>query len=345
MRSFVILSLALLLCLPAASQSSRTDELVALSLKSLVAESSADLQSCRFLMNMEQNIDLLSRTSDRSQSLVTRSFGVGAANMTEKALKLSLVTLTYDHSDASNTSIMALEEYLINDTIYMKLDGNWSYLKMPSLDQAWSSQTTLDQQLLILNQSRLTLLGSERVDDRDCFKVLAEMDMESMTDQLSAEASSLLPDLGINYSQIYSNSSLNATYWIDKESHNLKKADILEIFLINPQSALGLSAEEAGAAEEMTITSKVSMNFLGYDEDLEIRLPPEANAAADILANLTAGGQASPLALASNESELEENLSANEPVHIKDDRSALGEILNQSESLNCRQTTIDGIQV
>ncbi len=115
--------------------------------------------------------------------------------------------------------------------------------------------------------------------------------------------------------------------------------------MINPQSALGLSAEEAGAAEEMTITSKVSMNFLGYDEDLEIRLPPEANAAADILANLTAGGQASPLALASNESELEENLSANEPVHIKDDRSALGEILNQSESLNCRQTTIDGIQV
>jgi hypothetical protein len=171
------------------------------------------------------------------------------------------------------------------------------------------------------------------------------MDMESMADQLSAEAASLLPDLGINYSQIYSNSSLNATYWIDKESHNLKKADILEIFLINPQSALGLSAEEAGAAEEMTITSKVSMNFLGYDEDLEIRLPPEANAAADILANLTAGGQASPLALASNESELEENLSANEPVHIKDDRSALGEILNQSESLNCRQTTIDGIQV
>ncbi len=313
MRSIFILSLALLLCLPAASQSSRTDELVALSLKSLLAESSSELESYRFLMNMEQNIDLLNRTSEDSQSLVTRSFGVGAANMTEKALKLSLVTLTYDQSDASNTSIMALEEYLVNDTIYMKLDGNWTYLKMPSLDQAWSSQTTLDQELLILNQSRLTLLGSERVDDRDCYKVLAEMDMGSMADQLSAEAASLLPDLGINYSQIYSNSSLTATYWIDKESHNLKKADVLEIFVINPQSALGLSAEEAGAAEEMTITSRVSMNFLGYDEDLEIRLPAEANAAADILANLTAGGEASPIALAGNESELEENMSETEP--------------------------------
>jgi len=175
------------------------------------------------------------------------------------------------------------------------------------------------------------------------------MDVESMTDQLSAEASSLLPDLGINYSQIYSNSSLNATYWIDKESHNLKKADVLEIFVISLQSALGLSAEEAGAAEEMTIKSRVSMNFLGYDEDLEIRLPPEANAAADILANLTAGGQASPVALAGNESELEENISATGPVQIQDGSSAPGETLYQSESLNCNltynQTSLEEILV
>ena len=335
MRSYIVLSLALLLCLPAAGQSSSTDELVALSLKSLVAESSAELESYRFLMDMEQNIDLMSQSSEEPQSLVTRSFGFGAANMSEKALKLSLVALTYDRSDASNTSIMALEEYLVNDTIYMKLDGNWTYLKMPSLDQAWSSQTTMDQQLLILNQSRLTLLDSENVDDINCYKVLAEMDLESMADQLSAEAASLLPDLGINYSEIYSNSSLTATYWIDKESHNLKKADVLQVFVINPQSALGLSAEEAYLAVEMTIRSKVSRTVQGYNEELEIRLPAEALGAADILADLMAGGEASTVALAGNESELEENMSATGPVQIQDDSLALGEILNQSESLTC----------
>jgi hypothetical protein len=61
-----------------------------------MAGSSADLQSYRFFMDMEQNIDLLSLVSNDSQRLVTRSFGFGAANMTEKALKLSLVALTYD---------------------------------------------------------------------------------------------------------------------------------------------------------------------------------------------------------------------------------------------------------
>ena len=315
MRSFIVLSLALLLCLPAAGQNISTDELVALSLKSLVAESSAELQSYRFLMDMEQNIDLVSQTSEDTQSLVTRSFGFGAANMTEKALKLSLVALTYDRSDASNTSIMALEEYLVNDTIYMKLDGNWTYLKMTSLDQAWSSQTTMDQQLLILNQSHLTLLDSERLDDMDCYKVLAEMDLGSMVDQISADTPSLLPSLGINNSEMYSNSSLTAIYWIDKESHNLKKADVLQVFVINPAS-LGLSAEESDAME-MRITSKVSMTFQGYNEALKIELPAEAKGAADILAGLMAGGEATPVALAGNESAMKEeaeNISASMPV-------------------------------
>ena len=317
MRLFVALFLALLLCLPAAGQNanSSADELAASALKSLVAESSKDLQSYRFFMNMEQDINLLSLVSNDSQRLVTRSFGFGAANMTEKALKLSLVALTYDRDNASNASTTALEEYLINDTIYMKLDGNWSYLKMPTLDQAWSSQTTMEQQLTILNQSRLILLGSETVENRDCYKVLAEMDLGSMVDQISADTPSLLPSLGINYSEMYSNSSLTAIYWIDKESHNLKKADVLQVFVINPAS-LGLSAEESDAME-MRITSKVSVTFQGYNEALKIELPAEAKGAADILAGLMAGGEATPVALAGNESAMKEeaeNISASMPV-------------------------------
>jgi len=347
MRSFVVLFLALLLCLPAAGQNaiSSADELAASALKSLVAESSADLQSYRFFMDMEQNIDLLSLVSNDSQRLVTRSFGFGAANMTEKTFKLSLVALTYDRNNTSNTSITALEEYLINDTIYMKLDGNWSYLKMPELDQAWSSQTTMEQQLSILNQSRLTLLGAETVENRDCYKVLAEMNLGSMVDQLSGEAPSLLPSLGINYSEMYSNSSLTAIYWIDKESHNLKKADVLQEFVINPTS-LGLSAEEADDME-MRITSKVSVTFQGYNEALMISLPVEAKGAVDILAGFMAGGEATPVALAGNESAIKEdaeNISASMPVQIQDDSNAVGQ-MDQFENRTENQTsTENGIQ-
>jgi len=338
MRSLIIFSLVVLLCLPAAGQNDSIlpDELMASTLKSLVSRSSVDLQSYRFLMDMEQNIDLVNLDSGDSQRLVTRSLGFGAANMTEKALRLSLVGLTYDRSNASNTSIMALEEFLINDTIYMKLDGNWTFLKMPTMDQAWSSQTTMDQQLMILNQSRLSLLGSEMLEDRECYKVLAEMDMGSMAEQLSAEAASLLPQLDINYSEIYSNSNLTATYWIDKESHNLKKAEVRQVFVINPRS-LGLSAEQEDDAVEMIIRSDLSMTFQGHNEELDISLPAEAESAASILADLMAAGEASPIPLTDDESAGTEgeNKSAAGPLPIQADIPfpAADQILDQSEGL------------
>jgi hypothetical protein len=227
----------------------------------------------------------------------------------------------------------------------MKLDGNWSYLKMPTLDQAWSSQTTMEQQLTILNQSRLILLGSETVENRDCYKVLAEMDLGSMVDQISADTPSLLPSLGINNSEMYSNSSLTAIYWIDKESHNLKKADVLQVFVINPAS-LGLSAEESDAME-MRITSKVSVTFQGYNEALMIALPAEAKGAVDILAGLMAGGEATPVALAGNESainEYAENISASMPVQIQNDSNAVSQMDQFENRTENRTSTENGIQ-
>lgn len=346
MRSFVILSLALLLCLPAAGQNAGTDELVASALQSLVAESSTNLQSYRFFLDMEQDIDLASLSSNDSQRLVTRSFGFGAANMTDKALKLSLVALTYDRDDASNSSIIALEEYLVNDTIYMKLDGNWTALKMPSVADAWSSQSTMNQQLQILNQSRLTLQGSESVEDLDCYKVLAEMDQGTVADQLSGEAASILPELDMNFTEIFSNASLTATYWIDKESHNLKKADVLESFIINPRS-LGLSSEESGAVE-MRINSEVSMLFQGYNDSIEIKLPVEAESAAAFPANLLAGGEASPVALTVDESPIDEsvqNTSISKPVQNLTSIPAANQTLNQAENQAASQISLENNRI
>jgi hypothetical protein len=313
MRSFVILSLALL-CLSAAGQagSSPVDEMTDSALKSLLAGSSASLESYRFLMDMEQQIDLVNLSTNESQSLAVRTFGFGAANMTARALKLSLVSLTYEREGAENASPVALEEYLINDTIYMKMDGNWTALKMPSVDDAWSGQNTLDRQLQIFNQSRLTLQGSESLEGRDCYKVLAEMDLKPLAGEMSGEAASILPELGLNYSEVFSNSSLSAVYWIDKETHNLRKAEVEESFIINSLS-LGLPANEAGAVE-MRINSEVTMLFQGYDEEVVISLPAEAQNATAISAGPGAtGAEVAPSAPASNETEINET-ARNEPL-------------------------------
>jgi len=40
-----------------------------------------------------------------------------------------------------NASAVALEEYLLNNTIYLKLDGNWTVLRLPAAAEAWSGRT------------------------------------------------------------------------------------------------------------------------------------------------------------------------------------------------------------
>jgi hypothetical protein len=297
----MLLALALLLCCPAAlgQTNSTFDELMTSALQSLVVDSSARLESYRFSLEMEQKIDLVNLTSGDVQPLNTRSFGYGMANMTDHALKLSMASLTYAKGDEDNTSAIALEEYLINDTIYMKMDGNWTAIKMPGVADAWSAQNAMTRQLKMFNQSRLSLIGSEMVEGQNCYKVRAEMDMSTVADQLAKETSSLVPMPSMNYSELFRNMSLDVYYWIGKDTHLLKKTDVLEIFTVAPQS-LGLPANESGALE-MRINAKVSMLFEDFNESVNIKLPAEAKNAPPFPMGLIASKEAVPFVPNGNE--------------------------------------------
>jgi hypothetical protein len=296
----MLLALALLLCSFAAlGQTNRTtlDELNARALQSLVGDSSARLESYRFSLEMEQKIDLVNLTSGDAQRLYTRSLGYGMANMTDRALKLSMASITYAKGDVENTSAIALEEYLINDTLYLKVDGNWTAMKMPGVADAWSQQNTMTQQLKMFNQSRLSLIGSEKVGGVDCYKVRAEIDMGMMADQLSGEVASLVPIESLNYSELFRNMSLDVYYWISKDTHLLKKTDVTEVFTMTPQS-LGLPANES---MEMQINAEVSMLFEGFNESVNITLPAEAMKALPFSMGLMVSAEAIPVVPASNE--------------------------------------------
>ncbi|MEI6103092.1 MAG: DUF6612 family protein [Methanothrix sp.] len=308
MRYFMLLALALLLCCPAAlgQTNSTFDELIASTLQSLVVDSSASLESYRFSLEMEQKIDLVNLSAGDSQKLYTRSLGYGMANMTDHALKLSMASLTYAKGDEDNTSAIALEEYLINDTIYMKMDGNWTAIKVPGVANAWSQQNTMTRQLKMFNQSRLSLIGSEMVEGQNCYKVRAEMDMSTVAEQLAGETSSLVPMPSMNYSELFRNMSLDVYYWITKDTHLLKKTDVLEIFTVAPQS-LGLQANESGTME-MRINAEVSMIFEGFNESVSIKLPAEAKKVQPLSMGLMVSTQAVPVVPDGNETMVNETL-------------------------------------
>ena len=85
-----------------------------------MVESSAKLESYRFSMEIAQDIDLINLSSMEAQRLYTRSMGLGSANMTDHALKLVMASFTYAKGNEVNASAVALEEYLLNNTIFSK---------------------------------------------------------------------------------------------------------------------------------------------------------------------------------------------------------------------------------
>jgi hypothetical protein len=261
-----------------------------------VVDSSAKLESYSFSMEMAQNIDLVNLSSMESQRLYTRSIGLGLANMTDRALKLVMASLTYARGDEENSSAVALEEYLLNDTIYLKMDGNWSVLKMPGAAAAWSQQSTLEQQVDMFNQSNLTLIGTETVEGQDCYKVRAEIDMRAYVSQQSGEVASYLPAPSANNTDLFSNTTLDVYYWITKEAHLLKKTNVHEVLNVTPQS-LGLPA---AIGQKVRLDSTTSMLFGGFNESVNIMLPSDAGKAQPFPLGLAASNETVPVA--SNES-------------------------------------------
>jgi len=276
----MILAMVLLLsstCALCQSTDRSQDDPVSTILRELVVASSDDLKSYTFSMEMEQDMTLENLSSGQSQQVQTRSIGFGLVNVTDQALKLVMATLTFIPGDEGNSTASALEEYLQNDTIYMKMDGNWTAMELSGLGDVWSQQNSLDQQIDMLNQSRLTLVGSEMVGDEDCYKVRAEIDIASYADPLSQEVASIVPFIPLNFSDLFRNMTMEVHYWISKESQLLKRADMFETLYMTPQS-LGLqSSEEENMAVRMSSTTSVV--FDGFNESVNILLPPEASAA------------------------------------------------------------------
>jgi hypothetical protein len=179
---------------------------------------------------------------------------------------------------------MGTEEYMVNDTLYLRLDGNWTSLKLPFSEDMWSKRNTLEQQVEMLNSSNITMLGIETVDGLACYKIRADIDLASFSSQLS-QAGPYQPLQPLNISSLFNNTSLEAYYWIAEDTHLLKKSEIYESFVFRPQD-LGLQPKGPENLE-MHMDADISMNFGGYNESIKIELPAEARGAVALLLNMT----------------------------------------------------------
>jgi len=252
-------------------------------LKDVIAESSTSFTSYRFTLDMDQTMKLFNLTdqTEAPEVILVKSFGAGSLNLTDKAMKIAMANVVMPFGDDDNVTAMALEEYFINDTIYMKIDGNWTMMKL-NLPDIWSSQNTAGTQLEILNQSQITLLGVQTIDGQECYQIGVVQDMDALSKVASEQTD--LPLGMINLSELYQNATMELVYWIDMDEKQLRKMEMTMDLSMDPED-LGIPADEIGDRElQMFIRS--TYLYRDINEDIEIVLPAEALAAQPLSLSL-----------------------------------------------------------
>lgn len=243
-------------------------------IKTLMIDSADNLDSYRFNTESIQKITVFNRsTDDRNASTITvTAVGEGDVNLSGRAMGM---VQTMNIVSENNSAIPGRSEtYILNDTLYMGMDGNWTSLKLPNADLIWDRQNLVKNQVELLNNSEIVLLGSENVDGQDTYKVKVIPDMETYSAVLSEQVGTILPVAVLNLSEMYKNSPPEWTSWITKDSHHLLKNEILMNLTVTPE-AVGLPPGEVGDFE-MNVDLAATTAFRDFNQPMEITLPEGA---------------------------------------------------------------------
>ncbi len=255
-------------------------------LKAMMIESVEDVETAAFSVDMDQTIKVINNSekdrSLRTMTFETRSVGDGVLNVTDRAMKMTTTTTT--SSEETGEIVSEMEMYMKGDTMYTKIDGNWT--RMPGMpEDMWDQQNQVRNQAELLNSSEIKLVGSEKVNGEDAYKVKVVPDMETFTMILNQQMGSM-PLYTMNMTEIFEESEMEWTTWISKESHlPLKNQVSMEMALTSDM--MGLPVDEMGEIE-MEIESDSTVIYSNYNEPVVIEVPEEAMAAPSWLEMLMA---------------------------------------------------------
>jgi len=255
-------------------------------LKAMMIESVEEIETASFAVDTDQTIKVINNSETnrtlRTMTFETRSVGEGVLNVTDRAMKMTMTTAT--SSEETGEIVSEMEMYMKGDTMYTNIDGNWT--KMPGMpEEMWDQQNQVKTQAELLNASEIELVGSEKVNGEDAYKVRVVPDTETFTMILNQQMGSM-PLYTMNMTEIFEESEMEWTTWISKESHlPLKNQVALDLTLT--ADMMGLPVGEMGDVE-MEIESDSTVIYSNYNEPVVIEVPEEAMAAPSWLDMLMA---------------------------------------------------------
>jgi hypothetical protein len=242
--------------------------------KMLMIGSANGLDSYRFSTESIQKIMVFNRSMQDTNisTIMVTAVGNGDMDLAGRTMRMgqSINMESGDNNPAPGKS----ETYILNDTIYMSMDGNWTSLKIPDADLIWDRQNIVRNQAELINNSEISFLGEETVDGQDTYKVKVMPDQDTYSAVLAEQVGSILPVAALNLSETYRSSPPEWTSWITKDGYLLKKNEIRMNLSVAPED-MGLRPEDVGDFE-MVVDLATTTVFLDFNQPVEIALPEDA---------------------------------------------------------------------
>ena len=256
-------------------------------IKADVLANAEETDTYKFDMDVTMKMLLSNETNDTE--MTTISNGRGVLDVADKRMKLYMNTSmeTNETTEVPEPMEMEMEMYLINTTMYTKMDlgipglpPQWTKMEMPEgYEELWASQNQLEQQMELLDISEVELLADEELNGVDCYVLKIVPDMEKFWNSTIAavmdrSTQGLAP--GIDLQKILK--SMSTKEWIAKDTMYPMKTQMAVRLVVSSED---LAIPDTVERFTMTADEKVEMLFYDYNQPVSIELPEAAEAAAE----------------------------------------------------------------
>ena len=248
-------------------------------------DASQEVKTCTFNMIMKMNTIIAS--ADSSKVMKIKLDGVFDIDNVAKKMK-AIIDVVMEEVGVE-VEQATLELYVLDNKQYTKLDqpGIPSHWQVEDLSAGtWESMHYWEHHVDLLQKSEIELLGTEKVNNIDCYAVQLSPDMAEFLKMMLAEqqlgqrfseeeidtVTTLLSRFFVNFMDS------SAKEWIDKDTYLPRKTEMIMDIYISPDEFI-----ESGlivlAGYEFTLGTNINLVVENYNEPLSIVLPPEAQEA------------------------------------------------------------------
>lgn len=245
-------------------------------------DASQEVKTCTFDMSMKMNTIIAS--ADSSKVMKIKLDGVFDIDNVAKKMK-AIIDVVMEEVGVE-VEQATLELYVLDNKQYTKLDqpGIPSHWQVEDLSAGtWESMHYWEHHVDLLQKSEIELLGTEKVNNIDCYAMQLSPDMAEFLKMMLAEqqlgqqfseeeidiVTTMLSSLFVRFMDI------SAKEWIDKDTYLPRKTEMLMDIYIGPDEFIELGLIVL-AGYEFTLGMSINLAVESYNEPLSIILPPEA---------------------------------------------------------------------